>query len=521
MWFDVTDCVRTPILIKTSQGTFKYNPVTIEGCNQRIDIDSSGSIGSTSGSNVCTGFGNTDSKWCFRLNSTPLVSVGEEIVNFQFTNNRYFTLVMKKNNPHGQGLSNDIEGEVFFGSQSSGTVFLSDRKNAGIVAYRNPNNGDLYLQTVGFDTDMKLHWHTGIGPIYASLNDIIISDDPYVTAPESGDGGGYGDFDYKSDIIGLPTAPSISVSDSGFITLYKPTLQQLQDLAAYMWSGLFDMATFRKLFADPMDCIISLSLVPVSPTAPGSQELKVGNIGTGLTIDKLANQFVEVNFAALNIGLRTNGFMDFSPYTKAQIFLPFIGTRSISIDDIAGRSVKLKYIIDLFTGACNASLAAEVTAKDGTKQYTTLYQFTGNVLADIPITANNFASFLQATVGAVSTAIGVATGAGAISGIASAINSAASMKPDIEKSGNLSATAGFLGIQKPYLILTYPNLCRPEGRNKVVGTPSFLGMKSGKKLSSFHGFTVLHKVNVKGISCTEEEKELIRAQLTGEGVIMP
>ena len=356
-------------------------------------------------------------------------------------------------------------------------------------------------------------------------NSVLVGDDPYVTAPESEADGGFGDFDYTSDIIALPTAPSISISESGFVTLYKPTLAQLQALAAYMWSGLFDINTFRKIFADPMDCIISLALIPLDPTASGSQELKVGNIGTGLTIDKLASQFVEVSFDPLNIGLRANNFMDYSPYTKVQIYLPFIGTRSLSIDDVAGKNITLKYVIDIFTGACNASIGVEVEGRDNQKHTTTLYQFTGNILANVPITANNFASFLQATVGAVSTAVGVATGAGALAGVASAINAAQSMKPDIEKSGNLSSTAGFLGVQKPFLILTYPNLCRPEGRDKVTGTPSFIGLRDNPNnlypLSKFHGYTQLHRVNVKNITCTETERQMILSQLTGEGVILP
>lgn len=353
------------------------------------------------------------------------------------------------------------------------------------------------------------------------LNGAALTEDPYQTSPESVPDGGYGDFNYKSDTIALPTAPTISVSDSGFITLYKPTLAQLQSLSAYLWSGLFDIATFRKIFADPMDCIISLALIPVDPTTSVSQELKVGNVGTGITINKLPTQFVEVTFNSLNIGRRANSFMDYSPYTKIQIYLPFIGTRSLSIDDIAGKNVTLKYIIDIFTGACNASIGVEVEDRDGTQKTTCLYQFTGNVLANVPVTASNFASFLQATVGAVSTAVGVATGAGALAGVASAINAAQSMKPDIEKSGNLSSTAGFLGVQKPYLILTYPNLCRPQGRDKVTGTPSFIGLGSNKKLSAFHGFTQLHRINVQGITCTEAERQMILSQLTGEGVILP
>ena len=341
-----------------------------------------------------------------------------------------------------------------------------------------------------------------------------VTEDPYQTAPGADAGGGYGDFDYSSDNIDFSSLPSLSVVDSGFVTLYNPSISQLKDLAQYMWSGLFDINTFRKIFADPMDCIISLAMIPLTPSTAAAQELKVGNIGTGLMINRLNSQFVEVNFAMKNIGLRSNGFMDFSPYTKAQIFLPYIGIRSLSIDDIAGKDLTLKYKIDLFTGACNAALKCGGSV---------LYQFTGNVIANIPITAQNFSGMLQAAIGAVGAAVGVATGAGALAGVASAVNAATSMKPDIERSGNLSATSGFLGQQIPYLILTYPNLCRPDGRDKTVGTPSFIGLSASnpaRPLSSFHGITKLHKINVKSIPCTDAERDEIEALLM-EGVILP
>ena len=362
---------------------------------------------------------------------------------------------------------------------------------------------------------------TAVGNSYPFITEV--PEDPYATDENSEPDGGYGDFDYSGDSIGLPSLPSISIADSGFVTLYQPTLQQLQDLSDYLWAGLFDVATFKKIFADPMDCIISLGFVPVSPSATSQQELKVGNVGTGITINKLDSQFVQVSFKVKNIGLRTNGFMDFSPYTKAQIFLPYIGVRSLAIDDIARADLTLQYNIDLFTGACNASLKCEKRNKDKNNSLlsSVLYQFTGNVLANIPITAQNFSSFISSLISAVGTAVGVATGAGALAGVASAINAASSMKPDVEKSGNLSSTAGFLGVQKPYLIMTYPNLCRPASRDKTVGTPSFIGLSNDKKINAFHGFTLLHRINVKGISCTEAERQMIANALMQEGVILP
>lgn len=350
-----------------------------------------------------------------------------------------------------------------------------------------------------------------------------VPEDPYFNAEESFPDGGYGDFDYSGDPVDIPDLPSISVADSGFVTLFNPSISQLHDLASYMWTGLFDLANFRKIFADPMDCILSLSIVPVSPPTTSAAELKVGNIGTGINIYKLSQQFVKVEFASRNIGLRTNGFMDFSPYTKCEIFLPYIGVHSLSIDDIAGANIKIEYHIDLFSGACTAYIKCSKNNSDGSPINSVLYQFTGNILCNIPITATNFSSFLQSVIGAAAaTAVGVATGGAGITaaGAVSAVNSTMSMKPEIERSGNLSSASGFLGIQKPYLIITYPNLCRPGGRDKTVGTPSFLGLSTNKKLKMFHGFTRLHKINITGLPCTELEKNMIASELM-EGVILP
>ena len=357
----------------------------------------------------------------------------------------------------------------------------------------------------------------------------VYSQDPYDTAPDSEPDGGYGDYDYDGDDIPFPTLPAWSIVDSGFVTLYKPSISQIKSLAQYLWTGIFDLATYKKIFADPMDCIISLSRVPIDAPATGSQVLSVGNISTGLTFDVLSSQFVEVNFVSKNIGLRANGFLDYAPYVKVQIYLPFIGMRALSIDDIAGKSISLKYQIDLFTGACTAYLKCSITNSDGNTVDSVLYQYSGNVLANIPITQANYDSFINSVItaaaktGSALISGGAAAAAGAA--ISSGINVAANIKPDVERSGNMTATSGFLGVKKPYLILTYPNVCKPRNREKTVSIPSFIGLgiqsdNSNLKLSNFKGLTILHKINVKNIPCTEIERQMIESQLTTEGVIL-
>lgn len=361
------------------------------------------------------------------------------------------------------------------------------------------------------------------------ISGVAVSQDPYQTAPDSTPDGGYGDYNYDGDDIPVPALPSWSIVDSGFVTLYKPSISQIKALAQYLWTGIFDLATYKKIFADPMDCIISLSRVPINAPATGSQVLTVGNISTGLTFDVLSQQFVEIKFLTKNIGLRANGFLDFAPYVKVQIYLPFIGMRALSIDDIAGKDLKLTYQIDLFTGACTAYLECKVINSDGNDVTSVLYQYSGNVLANIPITQANYDSFINSVItaaaktGSALISGGAAAAAGAA--ISSGINVAANIKPDVERSGNMTATSGFLGVKKPYLIVTYPNVCKPANRDKTVSIPSFIGLgiqedNTNLKLSNFKGLTILHKINVKNIPCTEIERQMIENQLTTEGVIL-
>lgn len=411
-------------------------------------------------------------------------------------------------------------------------------------------NTDLYYLTIYRDSDNKVYVAVNPYVIYLDdnnnlkyniqvgtnaidittwLEDNILEDDPYATAPDSTPDGGYGDYDYSGDNIDIPSLPSWSITDSGFVTLYKPSLTQIKSLAQYLWTGIFDLTTYKKIFADPMDCIISLSRVPIDADATGSQVLSVGNISTGLTFNVLSNQFVEVSFTSKNIGLRANGFLDYAPYVKVQLYLPFIGMRALSIDDIAGKTLTLKYQIDLFTGACTAYLKCKTKNSDGNEIESVLYQFTGNVLANIPITQANYSSFIQSVIGAAAkTGSALISGGAAAAGAAamsSGINVAANIKPDIERSGNMTATGGFLGVKKPYLIVTYPNICKPKNRDKTVAVPSFIGLgiqsdNSNLKLSDFKGLTILHKINVKKIPCTEVERQMIETQLTTEGVIL-
>ena len=359
------------------------------------------------------------------------------------------------------------------------------------------------------------------GYIDLDLNDTMedlepsppIGDDPYNENPdggETGTGGGTGDFDGTSDPVDFPTLPSLSAVDTGFITLYNPSLAELQSLASYMWSTNFDLDTFRKLFADPMDAILGLSIVPVNVPSAGSQVVTVGNISTGVSMTKAAGQYVEVDCGTINVHEYWGSYLDYDPYTKAEIYLPYIGSHAIAADDIMGKSVHVKYHVDVLSGACTAYIKCGDSI---------LYEFIGQCASSIPVSGRDFTSVINGAItiaGSIGSMIatGGATAPLAIPALAStALND---MKPDVEKSGSMSGTGGLMAIQTPYLILTRPRQAVPKNQNKYTGYPSFIT----KSLGSLKGYTEVDMIRLNGMGgATDEEISEINSLLKS-GVIL-
>lgn len=337
----------------------------------------------------------------------------------------------------------------------------------------------------------------------------IKNDDPYAPGGSSWTGGGNGKFDPTTDDVGIPGLPALSATSTGFITLFNPSVSQLRNLANYMWSGLFDIDTFRKIFADPMDCILGLSIVPVDVPAGGSASVMVGNIDTGISMTTASAQYVEVDCGTVDVEENYGAYLDYEPYTKAELYLPYIGIHAISIDDIMNKSVTIKYHIDILSGACVAYVKCGASV---------LYSFIGQCASSIPITGNDWTNVINGVL-SIAGSIGsmVATGGATapMSAVGIASTAVNSMKPNIEKSGSLSGTGGMLGIQTPYLILTRPRQAIPAGQNRFIGYPAFIT----EILGNISGYTEVDSIHLEGINATGEELSEIETILKS-GVIL-
>ena len=359
-----------------------------------------------------------------------------------------------------------------------------------------------------------------------------LPNDPY--EDESKPGGGGGGHDDGVDPIPLPDLPTISATDSGFITLFAPSQQQVRSLASYMWSGtLFDIDNFKKIFANPMDCILGFSIVPLTVASQGVAQVKVGNISTDLEFPVVANQYVEVDCGSVEVSEYWGAYVDYSPYTKVSIFLPFIGTLPIDVDEVMSRTITVKYHVDLISGSCVAFILVS-----GGRLNSVLYQYSGQISSSIPITSDSYESIIRGAIdiattltsGVARTASSVVSSnlnkknpiSGKLDGVAiasetvgSAANTVMSMKPDIRHSGAVSGSSSIMSMRKPYLIIERPNLCIPPNQNSYTGYPSYITSQLGK----LNGMTVVDVVHLDNVVATEEELDMIESLLKG-GVIL-
>ena len=347
---------------------------------------------------------------------------------------------------------------------------------------------------------------------------IFDNDNPYGeggSATVGGGDGAYGDID-ATDGADIPELPTISAADLGFITMYNPSAGQLQALSAFMWSGAFDLATYKKLFSDPMQSIIGLSIVPVQPSVGGSKNVMFGTIDSGIAMNYLSTNYVQLDCGSVSIDKYVGCFMDNDPYTKISIYLPFIGIRQLSADDCIGRSLHVVYNIDVLTGAC--ACFVEVSGRG------VLYSYNGSCITNVPLTAVNFSGAIQNAVTAIGSAVGVvagmATGAApvtamSIAGLAtSAANTAVNSKPSVQRSGNLGGSAGILSIMTPYVIIERPSMSVPNKVEKFVGQTSNITMYLG----DCSGFTMCEYVHLDNLNATSEEIVEIESMLRS-GVI--
>lgn len=452
------------------------------------------------------------------------------------------------------------------------TVFaVGEPPTENAIEYNLTYDGD--TRTYSIEVPSVPDWALGIRVLIETINTIDPTEAIGINSSDGPIGGG-GTYDDTSDPVPLPDIPAgISASDSGFVTLFKPSISQIKDLGNYLWSHLTDfIENLQKMFTNPMDYFIALNIMPVNPAVGANQSIYIGNWITDISMPPIANQFYEFYCGVVTVREYFGTFLDYAPNTKARIMLPFIGDRDLDVNEIMNRDLHLWYRIDLLSGSCVAIL---------TVQDDVYYQWSGNCAVGIPVTGSDWsrlysAAARTATIGAgiaiggmfggaastliTSTPSGTAQGAtiaslgrtfnnipSGVRGVARerqsilnamegvdqpattaitshssrAINgamigniighNATASNQRLQHTGDMSGAISIMGNRTPYIVLEYPDVNLPENYKHIIGYPS----NQYVTLSSVTGFTKCKTVLFESNRATDDEIEMIISALKG------
>lgn len=316
------------------------------------------------------------------------------------------------------------------------------------------------------------------------------------TGDESGESNEQPDYDNTSDNVQPPIIPAVGFTN--FYSIYLMNLAQLQKLGEFLWSKDFTTIVKEYLFKSPLDSIINLSYCFIEPLVNGSTNIKLHGMDTGANGQMLSSQIVSADFGYIDVPRNFASFMDYSPKTKIEIFLPFIGSHVLDTNLIMGSRVNLTYMLDFLTGCC----AAHLTISKDDKTFVTNI-FNGNFLTQLPVTSERFDNYLT-TLFSVSSAILTKQPVMALG----ALNSE-SLGTTIQHSGDSNSNYGALTVKTPYLTITRPSPSLSSGYRKTVGIPS---LKYGT-IGNLSGFTICENVLLENIPATSTELDMIRELL--------
>lgn len=156
---------------------------------------------------------------------------------------------------------------------------------------------------------------------------------------------------------------------------------------------------FSFLTKNPMEAISSLRLYPIdlhNLLGNGfNQTNQVTLASTSVKLDKLVYEYNPYAYQQLltrlmirmvsnyHVERRFNNFLDYAPYTRLKLYLPYLDTISLNVSEVMDKYISVYYVLDLMTGNCTAYVESRVDPNDTNPKLVT--QVSGILGMDIPI----------------------------------------------------------------------------------------------------------------------------------------
>lgn len=298
-----------------------------------------------------------------------------------------------------------------------------------------------------------------------------------------------------------------------FNKLYCGTYGNMSEISKILFSTDNSIVTaltegLQLYGANPADCVIDMAVYPFDIedfTTTSTQEgIFFGSFYKELNtaINVVQNERCVIDCGEVLYPVMTNSYLDFEPYTKLYIWLPYIGINQLNISSYYLKLIKLKYIIDLSTGTCKCVLFGNDVAID---------TFDGNIANNLSFTSNNKSQYAQRILGNVNNTIKSTVGfKGGSSTLFDIENSIINMSQSINSNamtikGSPSPATDLCMPQYPMIYTYTSDVIVPDDLIDISGKKS----NSSGKVKDFSGYLKCKSVDLKTNAKSDIQTEII------------
>lgn len=320
------------------------------------------------------------------------------------------------------------------------------------------------------------------------------------------------------------TEPTLTAIDA-FNRSYIINRSDVDEFGRILWSAddsiLQKIKKAWELFGEkPINGIINLILFPFdvrSKTGAATIEnITIGQYDSGILAYRIPQTAKAVyDFGSFKWNFNFNGsFLDYAPYTEAELYIPFFGVMPISNEHFIGKTIDIKIVVDFITGAATCI----IYVVDGQYKHPVIYK-NATIGIQVPVSGDyvnqRITAMLDNSLQVVDT---VGKGIDAIAGkdISKAVDAAGQViNPQFTPStmyqtaGSSTPECSLYLPKKPYLILYTPELMDVSNYGHLIGNAT----EQDVTISDCTGFNVFTNIDMTGVTATQEEKELIRSLL--------
>ena len=315
------------------------------------------------------------------------------------------------------------------------------------------------------------------------------------------------------DNISLPDIPSKNIVGTGLLHAYVLSNEQISAFSEWLWQDNI-MDYLSKLFTtNPLDSIISTSLMPYTPTTSGTSAIKLGSqvCGTVTNALQVTSQFQKFDFTYSGLSAHMWGnALDYSQGTTIYLYVPFVGLVPLDTNKAVFTKLTLRYIIDNITGQGVVSLLSEKNNAnfDSGRNSIVLDSWSFNCKSTIALTRQDMSSIISSAMSGITSLM-----SGNVVGV---VNSVMNSRPNSERNGVFNTSSAYMGMRRPYIVYSFSNVVIPSGGYGYIGRPQY----SVKKISTCSGFIKCKSPNITFSNTpTENEKTEIYNMLE-QGVIV-